>query len=148
MLMGGYINKGNVYLSLTNSNKTAVAKLFAILINGDCTSPFCMGVCPLFLSGRSSRVGAWANWNRLTGRRSNQTAAGKSSPARQPIMERCRRNPSPNFTRRHRLKTKPRWNLPVWTGFNRLRVSCLREERRRRHTTSIPPRWKSIRVTN
>lgn len=105
-------------------------------------------VCPLFLSGRSSRVGAWANWNKLTGGSTNRTPTRKSPPKQQPITTRCGRNPSPNFTRRHRLKTKPRWNLPVWTGFNRLRVSCLREERRRRHTTSTPPRWKIIRVTN
>lgn len=28
----------------------------------------------------------------------------------------------PNAPRRHGLKTQPRWNLPVWTGFNRFRV--------------------------
>lgn len=106
-----------------------------------------MGVCPLFLSGRSSRVGAWANWNKLTGQSFNQTQSRRSQSRLQPIRARGGRYPSPNFTRRHRLKTKPRWNLPVWTGFNRLRVSCLREERRRRHTTSTPPRWKIIRVT-
>lgn len=95
-----------------------------------CRSPFCKGVCPLFLSGRSSRVGACANWNKLTGRSFNGTPSRKSSPETQPITARPGRNLSPNFTRRHRLKTKPRWNLPVWTGFNRLRVSCLRGEKR------------------
>lgn len=41
------------------------------------------------------------------------------------------RGRSPNFTRRYGVKTKPRWNMPVWTGFNRSCVWCMRLQRSR-----------------
>lgn len=141
---------GNVTLTPRRISKTVALKLLAILISEVTKKSILHGVCPLFLSGRTSRVGAWVNWNKLMGPSSNGRLRRISPPKLRPITRARGRIPSPNFTRRHRLKTKPRWNLPVWTGFNRLWlwVSCLREERRRRHTTSIPPRWKIIRVTN
>lgn len=92
------------------------------------TSPFWRSHCPLSLRRSRGRLGEL----KLTGSQMSQWEAARKSLANpRPIGRGNGRDPSPNFTRRHRLKTKPRWNLPVWTGFNRLRVSCLGEERRR-----------------
>lgn len=62
---------------------------------------------------------------------STQSNASKESAPHslQPISCRGGRVRSPNFTRRYGLKTKPRWNMPVWTGFNRSCVWCIRLER-------------------
>lgn len=67
----------------------------------------------------------------LTDSNSSQSHASKVSALLflQPISCSGGRVHSPNFTRRYGLKTKPRWNMPVWTGFNRSCVWCMRLER-------------------
>lgn len=73
------------------------------------------------------RAGRGRVW--LTAPLPNHTRARLPCRSLQPISCSGGRDHSPNFTRRYGVKTKPRWNMPVWTGFNRSCVWCMRLER-------------------